>query len=109
LILKETFYQEFPSFKEKINTFIVSSHFHSRLQEYEETIESMSSPNSADTNEDNELHTELLDTIHTASGLMQEIVSLYQGIDTVFKMDRQTLGLWCDYDFAQIDKRVTHA
>ena len=39
--------------------------------------------------------------------LMEEAVSLNKGLEHIFKMNEESLGVFCDYDFKEVDKRVT--
>ena len=105
--MEEAFYKDFPLFKAKLDEFIASSRFNIRLEEYEEILKQTESITPEEMKKSLQNSKEFRQALKQSLGLMEKIVSLYTGLDKIFKMDETALAAWCDYDLSLIDKRVS--
>ena len=105
--LKEVFTKEFPTYKERIDNFTTSTHFYLKSKEYENILITVSALQANGINNKDKSPAELINTINESYILIKEIVKLNRGLEAIFKMNEDALGTFCDYDFKEIDKRVT--
>lgn len=104
--MKEDFSKNFAEFKTKTNDFQVSTHFNSRLGQYEDMFNKIASICLTDLKESIQKSPEFLHARQQSLDLMENIISLYKGLETIFNMDEDTLGEFCQYDLNIIDQTV---
>lgn len=86
---------------------MTSTNFYLKLKEYEDILSTIYTLKTTIIDNKDKSPIELLNTIDESYILMKEIVELHRGLETIFKMNEEALGIFCDYDFKGIDKRVT--
>lgn len=104
--MNENFSKNFAEFKTKINDFLISTHFNSRLVQYEDMYNKTASVSTTDMKESIQNSPEFLHARQQSLDLMENIISLYKGLETIFNMDEETLGKFCQYDLNIIDQTV---
>ncbi len=105
--MQDDFAQEYPEFRLRLDDFILSTFFHSKLKEYQDLAEQMSSVSDEQMKVFTQDIPEFMGIYEQSLSLIHEIVSLHQGLDDIFSMDEKTLGSFCQYDLREVDKRVS--
>ena len=105
--MKETFKQDFAQFSANLNEFITSSHFTAKKKEYEEMLRQVTSIAPETLKISIQESKEFRQAFEQSLTSIQALVSLYKGLDIIFKMDETALGKWCDYDLGLVNKRVS--
>lgn len=105
--MKEDFTQEFTEFKSRLNEFIQSTFFHTKFKEYQDLEKQMCSISDEQMNEFTQDIPAFTGIYEQSLGLLQDIISLHQGLNKIFSMDEKTLGDLFDYDLREVDKRVS--
>lgn len=104
--MRSAFFLAYPSFAEKLQEFIVSSSFDSKTQEYKTILETIRS--AIPQQREHYLHRspDFLQTVEKSLLIMQRIVSLHDELDQIFKMDKEELGTFCDYDLKKVEQVI---
>ncbi len=105
--MQDDFAQEYPEFRLRLDDFILSTFFHSKRKEYQDLAEQMSSVSDEQMKVFTQDIPEFMGIYEQSLSLIHEIVSLHQGLDEIFSMDKKTLGGFCQYDLREVDKRVS--
>ena len=105
--MKEAFQQDFSQFSAKLDEFIASSHFTAKKEEYEKMLKQVASIAPEEMKTSLQESKEFRQALEQSLTSIEALVSLYKGLDIIFKMDETALGKWCNYDLSLVDKRVS--
>jgi hypothetical protein len=97
------FFLAFPSFKEKLQKFIISSSFEAKTQEYKTILEKIRSAIPQQREQYLQKSPDFLQTVEKSLFIMQRIVSLHDELDQIFKMDKEELATFCDHDLKKAE------
>lgn len=98
---------DFSGFKTKLDSFIVSTHFHSKRKEYEEMLQQIASISLEDMKEEIRESADFKLALTQSHTLMERIVSVYQELNTIFTMDEEALKEFSGGDLSMIEKNVS--
>ncbi len=104
--MQTTFSEEFSEFKAKVHSFVASTHFNAQLDEYKSILNKIVSVDPAEMKEQIQNSSEFIEARNQSLALMEKIVSLYKELDTIFQMDEESLGSFCQFDLRIVDERV---
>ena len=101
--MHEDFSKDFAQFKVKIDNFVVSTHFNSKLTQYENMLHEITAISLDDMKEDIKNSQDFIQTLEQSRDLMAKIVSLNKELDTIFKMDEKDLGEFSDHNLSMVE------
>ncbi len=104
--LEESFHTDFPHFKAKIEAFVDSTNFYANKDIYEDISVKIASISPDDLKESIRTSVEFVRAREQSLDLIQKAVKLYQGLDEIFTMDEESLGVICEYDLTSLERRV---
>lgn len=104
--MNEDFSKDFAQFKIKMDSFIVSTHFNSKLSQYENMLHEITAISVDDMKEHIKNSADFLHALEQSRDLMDTIVFIHKKLDTIFKMDEKSLGEFSDYDLSMVEKSV---
>lgn len=104
--MNRQFSKDFPRFKAKIHDFVVTQDFAGKVKEYDKLFNEMASISPDDMKEYVQNSPSFLPLRNRSLQLMERITDLHNGLDSLFKMDEQTLGKAYDYDLSKVDHKI---
>jgi len=104
--MKEDFHLEYPSFKTQLQNFIDSTHFNTKLKEYEQMLSSIGSIEIKDMKVYLQDSIEFVQARNESLELIQEIVHINQELNTIFGMDEERLAKFCSHDIHNLHKII---
>lgn len=105
--MEEDFSEDFAQFKTKIDSFVASTHFHIKRSEHEGVLHHIESIVLDDMKEDIKNSTDFRKALEQSHDLMKKIVSAYNTLDSLFKMDQDTLAKFSGHDINMLNKSVS--